>query len=427
MKNSNIPLFKNKFFVNSRKLNTVNKATLVRDNFIEWLRGFTDAEGCFYLAPHSPDSLNFSFSYSISVHIDDIQVLGYIQQSLQMGNIRVTRGMATFKVTKQEDIKKILEIFSKAPLNSIKQLNFLAFKKAFELYINNKSKDLSLKLQMDNIRDNMNSNRTDYSWPDRKIRISPYWLLGFVEGDGSFSVILRNISTIFLRFIISQSRMDLFLLKEIQKYLNNLAVVKGLIKSGRTYSNPEDFTHISNEQNLEITNSLFICYIIIPFFNDLTFRSKKWLDYKDWRTIFKLRENGHHYNTECWEVIKLIFSQMNNRRLSTYKEKESLNMEVLQSKIEKFLNGPSNYENREGRIWVKSLNKYYSDSKAVAVQMLDLNGLVLKSWSTITECANSLNITRGGVQKRLKNNTKFTLEGRTCVLKKIEKDGVDLQ
>jgi hypothetical protein len=41
---------------------------------------------------------------------------------------------------------------------------------------------------------------------------------------------------------------------------------------------------------------------------------------------------------------------MNNRRLSTYKEKESLNMEVLQSKIEKFLNGPSNYENREGRI-----------------------------------------------------------------------------
>ena len=163
---------------------------------------------------------------------------------------------------------------------------------------------------------------------------------------------------------------------------------------------------------------MFIGNIIIPFFDGLTFRSKKWLDYKDWRTIFKLRENGHHYNTECWEVIKLIFSQMNNRRLSTYKEKESLNMEVLQSKIEKFLNEPSNYENREGRIWIKSLKKFKGDTKAVAVQMLDHNGLVIKSWSTITECANSLNITRGGVQKRLKNNTKFTLEGRTCVLKK---------
>jgi len=160
-----IPLFKNKFFVNSRKLNTVNKATLERDNFIEWLRGFTDAEGSFYLAPHAPGSLNYSFSYSITVHIDDIKVLEYIQQSLQMGKIffKGKKGMATFKVTKQEDIKKIIEIFSKAPLNSIKQLNFLAFKKAFELYINNKSKDLSLKLQMDNIRYNMNSNRTDYS------------------------------------------------------------------------------------------------------------------------------------------------------------------------------------------------------------------------------------------------------------------------
>lgn len=125
--------------------------------------------------------------------------------------------MATFKVTKQEDIKKIIEIFSKAPLNSIKQLNFLAFKKAFELYINNKSKDLFLKQQMDNIRYNMNSNRTDYSWPDRKIWISPYWLLGFLEGDGSFSVILRNISTIYLRFTISQSSKDLILLNEIQR------------------------------------------------------------------------------------------------------------------------------------------------------------------------------------------------------------------
>lgn len=420
MKNSNIPLFKNKFFVNSRKLNTVNKATLEWDNFIEWLRGFTDSEGCFSLAPQGPGSLNYRFSYLISVHIDDIKVLEYIQQSLQMGKIffKGKKGMATFQVTKQEDIKKIIEIFSKAPLSSIKQLNFLAFKKAFELYTNNKSKDLLLKQQMDNIRYNMNSNRTDYFWPDRKIRISPYWLLGFVEGDGSFSVILRNRSTIYLRFIISQSSMDLFLLKEIQKFLNNLAVVKGLIKSGRTYSNPKDFTHLSNEQNLQITHSLFIGNIIIPFFDDLTFRSKKWLDYKDWRTIFKLRENGHHYSTECWEVIKLIFSQMNNRRLSTYKEKESLNMEVLQSKIEKFLNLPSNYENREGRIWIKSLNKFYGDTKAVTVQMLDPNGLVIKSWSTITECANSLNITRGGVQKRLKNNTKFIFENKTCVLKK---------
>lgn len=35
----------------------------------------------------------------------------------------------------------------------------------------------------------MNTSRTNFVLPDsHKILITPYWLLGFIEGEGSFSV-----------------------------------------------------------------------------------------------------------------------------------------------------------------------------------------------------------------------------------------------
>lgn len=80
-----------------------------------------------------------------------------------MGNIIKKGSLVILKISKQEDIKKLIDIFSTTPLNSIKQLNFLAFKKAFDLYTNTKSKDLQLKQQIMDIKSSMNTNRTDYS------------------------------------------------------------------------------------------------------------------------------------------------------------------------------------------------------------------------------------------------------------------------
>ena len=53
-------------------------------------------------------------------------------------------------------LKKIIEIFSEVPLNSNKQLNFLSFKKAFELYTKFKIKDTKLQEQILDIRSSMN-------------------------------------------------------------------------------------------------------------------------------------------------------------------------------------------------------------------------------------------------------------------------------
>ena len=74
-------------------------------------------------------------------------------------------------------------------LNSNKHLNFLSFKEAFLLYIGWNSPDRTeLVEQIEKIKAEMNSKRTEFLMSEEhKVEISPNRLLGFLEGDGSFS------------------------------------------------------------------------------------------------------------------------------------------------------------------------------------------------------------------------------------------------
>jgi len=68
------------------------------------------------------------------LHIDDIKVLHFIKSNLGIGEVRERGTNATFTIRTQQDIVKLIDIFSKYPLNSKKYLDFYDFKRAFELY-----------------------------------------------------------------------------------------------------------------------------------------------------------------------------------------------------------------------------------------------------------------------------------------------------
>lgn len=72
--------------------------------------------------------------------------------------------------------------------NTKKYLDFSDFKRAFEFYINSKEKTPELIEKISCIKKGMNKSRTWFNMPDHKYRITPGWLLGFVEGDGSFFI-----------------------------------------------------------------------------------------------------------------------------------------------------------------------------------------------------------------------------------------------
>ena len=82
-----------------------------------------------------------------------------------------------------------------APLNTNKQLNFLDWQKAFYLYISLKNKNLNIeekdkiKAQILKLKAGMNSSRifTGES-ASHEIKVTPYWLLGFIEAEGCFHI-----------------------------------------------------------------------------------------------------------------------------------------------------------------------------------------------------------------------------------------------
>ena len=195
----------------------------------------------------------------------------------------------------------------------------------------------------------MNKNRIDWKQPkDHCIKISPYWLLGFVEGEGHFSVIIRE-SGIELEFGISQADCDIDVIKAIQKFLLDLP---GKYKITRKDTNVINI-YLQNKaknKNSKIGSKLTIRYtnyitnVLLPFFNNLIWLSKKELDYKDWKTILSIKTQGKHFTDEGKKLIFLISKRMNLNRLSTNLFESNSEMTSIDKRVSKLLSTPSNYE-----------------------------------------------------------------------------------
>jgi hypothetical protein len=95
----------------------------------------------------------------------------------------------------------------------------LDYKKAFEIYKNSKEKRGEASEEIDNIKMGMNKQRTNFQMSESyKPRITPNWLLGFVEGEGTFNVVKGY----GLTFSLGQSSIDYTLMLAIKDYFENM-------------------------------------------------------------------------------------------------------------------------------------------------------------------------------------------------------------
>jgi hypothetical protein len=99
---------------------------------------------------------------------DDESVLRYIQSKLGIGNVRIYKNECIFNVTDKEGISQLVSIFDKYNLNTTKYLDYLDFKKAFNLY-NNRDKNLTAEMVKDQVlelKNKMNTNRVNFDRPE---------------------------------------------------------------------------------------------------------------------------------------------------------------------------------------------------------------------------------------------------------------------
>jgi len=105
------------------------------------ITGFTDAEGHFSFTKVTSNSKsNFRFSFSITQEVSEVEFLRSLIKFFGCGKVYVGKSLSNisiFRVNRQKDlVDKIIPFFEINQLQTIKNLSFLRWKKALNIYYN---------------------------------------------------------------------------------------------------------------------------------------------------------------------------------------------------------------------------------------------------------------------------------------------------
>lgn len=198
----------------------------IDDHFIEWFVGISDAESNFLIRTRKNKEgsiLGFEFIFRIALHYDDKNVLEFIKATLGCGRIDTSRDTLVYTISKLDDVEKILiPLFEHFHLNTKKHLDYLVFQKAFYMFITRKTAGLNrqdLHRDIVQLKEVMNSKRVDFDFPgdhESRIKITSNYLVGLIEGDGSFYL---NKTGMTARVSLVTIRQDKILLEKIREFL----------------------------------------------------------------------------------------------------------------------------------------------------------------------------------------------------------------
>jgi hypothetical protein len=390
--------------------------------FIEWFRGFVDAEGCFMI---KDNLLNrFSFQFKLALHKDDLAALNFIQNRFNLGYIAKHGNVAVLIIQKAVEVERIIEIFSNNPLNTKKRLDFEDWKLAYEYYMQVKDDDSRIEqgAKIHKIKEGMNRGR---SYPGlisttSDIKITNYWLLGFIEGEGSFSVVKFNLR---VRFGLGQLSYEKPLLEKIICFLVSLPAYKKLnfIKSPVSISTSSDKRRLNSKSMSELysNNTDFFRMVLIPLLENLHWVTKKEKDFRDWSKVLALKAQGHHLTPKGKEIILKILAQMNSKRLSTYSSGQNVNSIELHNSVAKLLAGPANFEiTAEGDIRNIYSGRILPKNGRIAVLLVNESGEIFKSFDSVKDCALFLGVGLSTLYKKVNTEKSVNFDNKTFFIKR---------
>lgn len=375
--------------------------------FIEWFVGISEAESCFLCRVRKNKEglvVGFEFVFRIALHRDDRDVLEQIKYTLGCGRLNTERDTLVFTISQLSDIENILiPLFEQFPLNSTKHLDYLAFKKAFFMFLNRKSSELNkpdIYLKILELKNSMNATRVSYVLPlDHQIRITGNYLVGLLEGDGSF---FFNKQDPTVRVLLATTTPNRVLLEKIREFLiSHLDKYSGILASCSKLINISD-KKIKGDNKpisvLEIYQLDYICNILIPYLDKIQFRTKKYLDYVDFRTLAFLTLDGKYLTEKGRQLMIKLADTMNNNRLSTNSNPLTLDM-ATKSELDLLIKSkPLINIDSEGRAMIIHENKYIRST--YIIQAIFLNGSITYFTNGVS-CAKALHVSNNTITQRL--------------------------
>jgi len=146
----------------------------------------SDGDSNFQITLDHRGNCSFNFKFRTGMHINDRPLLVYIRNRLGLGQIYP---ISIESILKEKDkltsvwelysldvVLKIINIFEKYPLNTTKQLDYLAWKKAYFLDADYKKGilDSNIQDQILSLKNSMNKKRNNFiQSPNNNIKITP--------------------------------------------------------------------------------------------------------------------------------------------------------------------------------------------------------------------------------------------------------------
>lgn len=342
--------------------------------------------------------------FRITLHKDDWNVLKYIKFILGCGRLNTERDTLIFTISQLSAIETILiPIFEQFPLNSTKHLDYLAFKEAFFRFKNRKTSKLNKQDLYSNIiklKDSMNVKRVKYDLPaGHIIRITGNYLVGLLEGDGSFYLNKQDMT---VRVSLATTTPNKVVLEKIREFLLNLLDKYSYILGSNTKLISINDKKARGDNKpisiLEISQIDYICNILIPYFDSIEFRTKKYIDYLDFKKIAFFILEGKHLTEKGKQLIIKLGDTMNNNRLSTNSNLLTLDNTTKSELDLLFKSKPLINIDSEGRAIVIHEKKYIRST--YIIKAIFLNGSI-NYFTNGVSCAKTLHVSNNIITQRL--------------------------
>jgi len=371
---------------------------LLSIEFIEWFVGFTDGEGNFNikLTDLTDNTFkNVQFTFQIGLHKDEIEVLEYIMKTLQCGHISKSQDKINYFVN---DINSLLHviipIFDYVNLNSSKFHRYELFKKAV-LLTKDKS-HLSDKGKLDIIAYQKKMQSMSGKWMpssiNNKIKITRYWLAGFIDAEATFST-----NKYVPRFKLENHIKELELYNKIKEFFNVGNVLLSSPRVDRVNSNPTIILEINKVQELREN--------LIPLLYDndyILLKTLKAQDFLLWLKLVNIYYKGYHTILEGKYIFDAIKLHINKYRLTTntnlYEDKNRISLLEIDKLLSKLYLIESPYETKEGIRYYRNTTRLVSES--VKITAIDKKNNK-KIYESMSECAKDLKISRKKIKECL--------------------------
>jgi LAGLIDADG endonuclease len=288
-----------------------------------WITGFVDAEGSFTVVFDKIKKRTLGWRvqprFQIGLHVRDLALLLKIKKFFGgIGIVNKSGNTAFYSVYGVKILlQTIIPPFIKYPLLTQKGADFLLFKQIVELMNNNAYLNIEGIHQIINIKAAMNlglseilrSEFKDFNQVERPLIQTetipvPYWVTGFVDGEGTFDIKIYSSKTnvgfaVQLRFRIPQHERDSKLIELLIKYFGS--------GSAEKHTKHPAVTLVINKFST-VTDK------IIPFFESYPLVGVKKNDYLDWCKVARLMSSKAHLTQEGLNLIRTIKSGMNTGR-----------------------------------------------------------------------------------------------------------------